>query len=111
MGTINISTEPVPVTVDGTTFLLLGDPSGTKAWATLMDLDISYSNAEERDEALAAMLDALTEMAADPDSASVLRELFTGETRGILTLKSVVKGYVEAVTDFPTQPSQPSKKR
>lgn len=111
MTTIIISTEPVPIELDGTTFLLQGDPSGGKAWATLMELDIAYSNAEERDALLAQLLDALASMAVDQENAETLRGLFADGARGVLTLRQVTEAYVEAVTTFPTKLSKPSNKR
>lgn len=110
MGII-INTEAVDVTIDGTTILLQGDPSGGKAWATLMEMDITYTNAEERQQTLENLLDALSEMAIDDENAQTLRGLFTSGERGVLTLRQVVEGYVQAVTTFPTKPSPTSKKR
>lgn len=111
MGII-INTETITVSIDGTDVLFMGDPSGGQAWGELLDLKTSYSNAKERDELTKNILDSLTRMCVDTESADLLRGLFEpGQPRGIATLKNVVTLYIEEVTAFPTKPSAPSKKR
>jgi hypothetical protein len=107
MGQIVISTEPHELVINGTTIMMQGDPSSGEAWSTLLDLEVSYETAEQRDAVAKSFTEALAGMAETEDDGNVLKSLGLG----IVTLKRVAQLYVETVTGFPTKPSKPSTKR
>lgn len=107
MAKITVTTEPIDIEIDGTVVWFQGDPSGGPAWGSLMDVDISYQSAEQRDKAQTDLKEILLGFCADEDSAATFKEM----DLGIITMKNLAKAYVQEVTQFPTQPSARSKKR
>lgn len=100
MGNFQITVEPNTVTVGDTSFQMQGDPSASKAWRTLLEQKIDYTDEAFRD----SLLDALCDMAETPDDADTLRSLQPGAA----TLRKIADWYVKEVTGFPTQPQSSS---
>lgn len=107
MAKIELTTNAVDISIDGTIVWFQGDPSGGPAWGQLMDVDINYTTAAERDAAQATLKEILLGFCADDDS----RVAFKDMDLGIITLKNLAKAYVAEVTAFPTPPSKPSNRR
>lgn len=102
---IEITTEPIDVSVDGTVFWLQGDPSNNPAWDKLMVTNVVIGDPKKRQAAHKAMVEALAAMAATPEDAETLRKVFDTDTEaGTITLDRTVKAYIREVTGFPTQP-------
>lgn len=101
---IEITTEPIDVSVEGTKFFMQGDPSNTPEWVTLMELRVTYGT--KRDASREALIEALAGLAHSDDDASIIRDL----TVGTATLERTGHAYVQAVTGFPTQPPAGSTK-
>lgn len=101
---VNITTEPVEMVIDGTTFFLQGDPTNSKEWAVLLETEVSYGSKQA--EAHAALTDALVGLAETVEDGEIIR----GLTVGTRTLKRAAEGYVQEVTGFPTQPAKRSTK-
>lgn len=102
MDPIIVDSEPVELVIAGTSILMQADPSGGKAWQTLLEIEVTYINPDER----ALMVSALAALANTPDDAALIEKLEVGTA----TLKRAAEGYVRAVTGFPTEPSSRSKK-
>lgn len=100
---ITINTEPIDVSINGTIIWFQGDPSATPEWDRLMEMNPSYKGTEERHAKLEELTDALADLTNSPDDAETLRKLIGPEV-GVITLKNLAMGYIEAVTGFPTQP-------
>lgn len=107
MGTIEISTEPHELIINGTTILMQADPTASSAWVTLLEAEWSYQSAEAIQTSIAGLTDALAGCAETDTDAETLRSLGAG----LPTLQQAAKGYVTAVTGFPTQPPSGSTKR
>ena len=106
---IEITTEPIDVSVDGTVFWLQADPSNSPAWDTLMQTNVVLGDAKKRQAAHTAMVDGLAAMAVTVEDADTLRKVFdTDSEAGTITLDRTVKEYIKAVTGFPTQPPSTS---
>lgn len=101
MGTIEIITGPHELTIDGTTILMQADPSAGKAWGRLLDVEQTWGDEKQRKAMHDGLLESLAEMAETPDDAEKLR----GLDLGTVTLQTISRRYVEAVTGFPTKPS------
>lgn len=108
MGTINITTEPVEISVNGTTFFLDGDPTNSPTWAVLLEIKVVYTDAKKRQTAHNALVDALEKLAATPEDAAIVREW--GPKEGTATIELVCKEYAKAVLGFPTKPQSSSMK-
>lgn len=106
MGTIEITTEPHELIINGDTILMQGDPSAGTHWSVLLDLEMAYKTQAERDAVAKQIIDALVGMAETPEDGKKLKAMGLG----IVTLRRVAMGYVEAVTGFPTGLSSSSKK-
>lgn len=101
---VKITTEPVEVSLDGTTFFLQGDPTNSSEWAALLETEVSYG--EKQAESHQTLLDALAALAETPEDADTIK----GLTVGTRTLKLGAEGYVREVTGFPTVQSKSSTK-
>jgi hypothetical protein len=106
MGTIEITTEPATLTVNGVTFNMQGDPSATPEWDALMEAEVFYTG-EKAKTSRANLIEKLAALAASPQDAETIR----GLTDGNKTLWNVVMAYIGEVTGFPTQPQSPSTPR
>lgn len=104
MGII-ITTEPVEISIDGTTFFMQGDPTNSKEWATLLEVEVFYG--DKQAESHQQLTDALAALAESPEDATIIKALDVGTK----TLKLAAEGYVSEVTGFPTQPAKRSTKR
>lgn len=104
---IVISTEPIELVIDQTTINMQADPSASSAWDTLLEIEVTFTDPKKRDQAKADMERVLASMAHSPEDADLLTKLDLGPA----TLKRVAMAYVQAVTDFPTQPPSTSRKR
>ncbi len=103
---VNITTEPVEVSIDGTVFFLQGDPTNSKEWDVLLETEVFYTGKKQA-PSHQALVDALVAVAETPQDAETVKSL----TVGTRTLKRVADGYVLEVTGFPTQPRKPSTTR
>lgn len=104
---ITINTEPIDVDIDGTIIWFQGDPSATPAWDRLLELGMSYKTKTARAKAKKEYTEALVSVTNSPEDA----EQFLKLDLGVVTLRKVATGYVQAVTGFPTQPPSTSPKR
>lgn len=101
---VNITTEPIEIVIDGTSFLLQGDPTNSKEWSVLLETEVSYGTKQA--ESHQALTDALVGLAETPDDATTIK----GLTVGTRTLKRAAEAYVREVTGFPTVPPKRSTK-
>jgi hypothetical protein len=106
MGTINVTTEPTEVTVNGTTFHLQGDPSATPEWDTLLETEMFYTG-DKAKISRAELVEALAGLAVSPEDAETIRGLPDGNK----TLWNMAMAYIREVTGFPTQPPASSTPR
>lgn len=109
MGTIEITTKPHVLIINGTTILMQADPSATPAWDTLMTTKVVFTPAKKRDESRKAIVDALAALAQTPQDGELFNKLDPAVV-GVHTLKLVGDEYVAMVTGFPTQPPKRSTK-
>jgi hypothetical protein len=101
---VNITNEPVEIAIEGQeTFYLQGDPTATPEWETLLEVEVFYSG-PKRETSHKELTDAMAGLAETPDDSAKVHAL----TCGTKTLRRASRGYVEAVTGFPTQPSKSS---
>lgn len=106
---VNITTEPIDVTIGGVTFNLQSDPSASKHWDNLMQLEVIYSDPKKRDESLKQLIDICVGMAETDEDAETIKGLDTTKV-GPATLQRVLMEYAREVTGFPTQPAKSSTK-
>lgn len=106
MGTINVTTEPTEVTVNGTKFYMQADPTAMSEWDTLLELEMFYTGEKGR-QAREAFLEGLAALAQTPEDAEIIRGLPDGNK----TIWNTTKAYIQEVTGFPTQPPSPSTGR
>lgn len=106
MGRVEITTEPIELVIDGTSVSMLGDPSATPEWETLIAIPLSYSNLAERDELRDKLKAALAGLAETPEDGERLTKLVIG----CKTAENAARGYVSAVAGFPTRPAKKSGK-
>lgn len=97
---ITINTEPIDVTIDGTTINFQGDPLPSPEWDTLMEVEWTYTTSEGREKAKTELTDALAALTHSAEDADLFRKL----DLGVITMRKVAHGYMEAVTGFPTKP-------
>lgn len=100
---VNVTTEPAEITLDGTTFHLKGDPTNSPEWVALLETEV-FLIGDKHDKSRAALIKALAALAETPEDAKIIKTL----TVGTRTLKLGAEGYVKEVTGFPTQPSKSS---
>jgi hypothetical protein len=98
---VNITTEPIEIVIDGVSFLMQGDPTASPDWEKLLETEVFYSG-DKREKSHKELLDAMAALAETPQDAETIHAL----TCGTKTLRRASSGYVEAVTGFPTQPSK-----
>lgn len=101
---VNITTEPIEIVIDGVSFFMQGDPTNSKEWAVLLEVEVFYG--DKQADSHQALTDALASLAESPEDADTIKSL----TCGTKTLKLAAEGYVSEVTGFPTQPPKRSTK-
>lgn len=104
---IEITTEPIELVIDGTTILMQSDPSASPAWDALMEIEVSYTDPKARDKAKTGLTEAFASMTVSKEDADLFRKL----DLGVATLRKIAHAYAAEVTGFPTQPPQRSTKR
>lgn len=97
MGTIEINTGPHEIIIDGTKILMQADPSAGQHWGALLDVKHGWKTEAQRVKMHDGLLDALVGMAETETDAQTLRDL----DLGTVTLQTIARRYVEAVTGFP----------
>lgn len=107
---IVVNLDPYDVTVGDTIIYLKHDPTATKAWDTLLEIETDYTDPKKRDEAIAHLLQAFADLSHTPEDAMLWSGL-DHETVGLATLRLIAEDYIHDVTGFPTVPQSPSRKR
>lgn len=103
---IEITTEPIDVTVNGVTFNMLGDPTASPEWDALMEVEVFYTG-PKADASRKELIEALAGLAETETDAVTIRSLKDGTK----VLWRVAMAYIGEVTGFPTQPPASSTKR
>jgi hypothetical protein len=106
MGTINISTGPIELVIDGTSILMQSDPTVTPEFDSLMQFKVSFQTATSRKKAKTELTKALSALAHTPEDAERLVNL----DLGVATLQNAAIGYIQEVTAFPTRRQSTSGK-
>lgn len=104
---IIINTDPIEIQIGETVFLMQRDPTATKAWDTLLEIEKSYIDPKQRDKAVRDLKKALSDMAETPEDAEKIKGLDPKKV-GLKLLSDTAEDYAKTVTGFPTGPSSDS---